>query len=103
MNMSRYIKIIYPGDGEYSIEDARRLLGLPGYAHARDLIERGAIPRAVTIDGHYVLELDDDSWVIDAPRSGGGVEHIGRNWRAVAEDIEANLPVSMLIGSDDEA
>lgn len=71
-----------------------------GYRHAWDLMARGARPVAMTIDGHILLDLSGETWVIDAPRSGGRVELIRQAWRRVVEQIEMNEPVPEIVGWD---
>jgi hypothetical protein len=96
-----YIHIVGSTD-EYSEASVRSRLAQYGYRHASDLMARGAQPVAITIDGHIVLDLGAETWVVDAPRSGGGVEHIRKPWKQVVEQIERNEPVSEIVGWDDD-
>jgi hypothetical protein len=79
---------------------ALEVLALPGYAHAASLLAQGAIPVGQTIDGHFVMALGDATWVVDAPRGLGAVEELHAPWRDVVAGIEANDPVSSVIGWD---
>jgi hypothetical protein len=102
MKRNTYVHCI-EDDGEYSMSSALESLAAPGYLHANFLMAQGATPRAVTIDGHFILELNGETWVVDAPRSGGRVERIAQNWQSVAGRVEANEPVSDVIGWDEES
>lgn len=99
MTSPAYIHIV--GSSEEHSESSLHLsLAQYGYRHAWDLMARGARPVAMTIDGHILLDLSGETWVIDAPRSGGGVELIRQAWRRVVEQIEMNEPVSEIVGWD---
>lgn len=101
MENDRYIHIL-ESTGEYSTSRADESLLSYGYAHARELVRQGAKPVAMTIDGHIVLDLAGETWVVDAPRSGGRVEKLSLPWREVVEQVERNQPVSEVIGWDDD-
>lgn len=101
MTQDAYVHIVGASD-EYSEAKVRSSLSDYGYRHAADLMSRGARPVAKTIDGHIVLDLDGETWVVDAPRSGGRIEKIGLPWREVVDQIEHNEPVSEVVGWDDD-
>jgi hypothetical protein len=101
MNDDKYVYLIDQQDGPYSRRWAEDLLALPGYAHAFELLRRGAIPVAQTIDGHFILSCEGKTWIVDAPRSGGAVEELIRDWREVVRAVEANEPISSVIGWDE--
>lgn len=97
-----YIFPLTDESGQYSLGGAYEQLCRSGYRHARDLLERGAVPVAKTIDAHFLLDVNGETWVIDASRSGGGVERLFLEWQEAVRSIENNEDVSKLIGFDED-
>jgi len=97
-----YLHILGSGGGEDSVAAARMHLSMPGYRHAAELLEKGATPVATTIDGHYVLALGDESWIVSEPRAGGTIERHALDWRDLVVRIQQNERVSEVVGWDEE-
>ena len=97
-----YVYVLGNGTDHYSVNAALLLLALPGYRHAEELLAKGATPVATTIDGHYVLALGDETWIVAEPRASGRVERHMLDWRELVVRVQRNEPISDVIGWDED-